>query len=131
MLLAGGVSIAQQALASHWDGQYYQSMLPVPADYRAPYDPNIDIVMAAIYGAIAVTDTNLLATAAQLRGQSAGSATHRATFSASSMSPPRMFHRSACSATTRSVGAARPPISTGGYGCCTGLWLQNAPVRWR
>ena len=23
------------ALTSHWNGQYYQSMLPVPADYRA------------------------------------------------------------------------------------------------
>ena len=44
-------------------------MLPVPADYRAPYDPNIDIVMAAIYGAVPVTDTKLLATAAQLRSQ--------------------------------------------------------------
>jgi glucoamylase len=41
----------------------------VPTDYRAPYDPNIDIVMAAIYGAIPVTDTKLLATAAQLRSQ--------------------------------------------------------------
>ena len=39
-------------------------MLPVPTDYRAPYDPNIDIVMAAVYGAIPVTDTKLLATAA-------------------------------------------------------------------
>ena len=38
-------------------------------DDRAPYDPNIDIVMAAIYGAIPVTDTKLLATAAQLRSQ--------------------------------------------------------------
>jgi GH15 family glucan-1,4-alpha-glucosidase len=64
----------QDALAGHWDGQYYQSMLPVPSDYRAPYDPNIDIVMAAIYGAIPVTDTKLLATAAQLRSQWADSA---------------------------------------------------------
>jgi glucoamylase len=59
----------QNALASHWNGQYYQSMLPVPTDYRAPYDPNIDIVMAAIYGAVPLTDTKLLATAAQLRSQ--------------------------------------------------------------
>ena len=57
------------ALDQHWNGQYYQSMLPVPADYRAPYDPNIDIVQAAIYGAESVTDTRLLATAAQLRDQ--------------------------------------------------------------
>ena len=36
---------------------------------QAPYDPNSDIVMAAIYGAVAVTDTKLLATAALLRNQ--------------------------------------------------------------
>ncbi len=59
----------ENALASHWNGQYYQSMLPAPGDYRAPYDPNIDIVMAAVYGAVAVTDTKLLATAALLRSQ--------------------------------------------------------------
>ena len=67
--LSSAIPWLQNALASHWNGQYYQSMLPVPADYRAPYDPNIDIVMAAIYGAIPVTDTKLLATAAQLRSQ--------------------------------------------------------------
>ena len=61
----------QNALQGHWNGQYYQSMLPapVPPDYRVPYDPNIDIVMAAIYGAVSVTDTQLLATAALLRSQ--------------------------------------------------------------
>ena len=42
---------------------------PVPTDYRAPYDPNIDIVQAAIYGAESVTDPRLLATAARLRDQ--------------------------------------------------------------
>ena len=42
---------------------------PVPTDYRAPYDPNIDIVQAAIYGAESVTDPKLLATAAALRAQ--------------------------------------------------------------
>jgi glucoamylase len=57
------------ALDSHWNGEVYQSMLPVPADYRAPYDPNIDIVMSAIYGAESVTDPRLLATAAALRAQ--------------------------------------------------------------
>jgi glucoamylase len=59
----------QGALAGHWNGQYYQSMLPVPDDKHAPYDPNIDIVAAAVYGAVPVTDTKLLATAAQLRSQ--------------------------------------------------------------
>jgi glucoamylase len=67
--LSTEISWLQDALASHWNGQYYQSMLPVPAGDRAPYDPNIDIVMAAIYGAIPVTDTKLLATAARLRSQ--------------------------------------------------------------
>jgi glucoamylase len=57
------------ALESHWNGKVYQSVLPVPTDYRAPYDPNIDIVQAAIYGAESVTDPRLLATAAQLRAQ--------------------------------------------------------------
>jgi glucoamylase len=67
--LPAAIPWLRNALAGHWNGQYYQSMLPVPTDYRAPYDPNIDIVMAAIYGAIPVTDTKLLATAAQLRSQ--------------------------------------------------------------
>jgi len=60
------------ALDGHWNGEYYQSVLPVPADYRAPYDPNIDTVQAAIYGAESVTDPRLLATAAALRAQWAG-----------------------------------------------------------
>jgi glucoamylase len=57
------------ALDGHWNGEVYQSVLPVPADYRAPYDPNVDIVQAAVYGAESVTDPKLLATAAQLRAQ--------------------------------------------------------------
>jgi len=69
--LAAAIPWLQNALASHWNSQdrYYQSLLPVPGDSRAPYDPNIDIVAAAIYGAVPVTDTKLLATAAQLRSQ--------------------------------------------------------------
>jgi glucoamylase len=58
----------QSALRSHWNGQYYQSVLPGPTD-KTPYDPNIDIVTAAIYGAAAITDTKVLATAALLRSQ--------------------------------------------------------------
>jgi glucoamylase len=57
------------ALEGHWNGEVYQSVLPVPTDYRAPYDPNIDIVQAAVYGAESVTDPKLLATAAALRAQ--------------------------------------------------------------
>ena len=69
--LSTAIPWLQNALQSHWNGTYYQSMLPVPAppDYRVPYDPNIDIVMAAIYGAVPVTDTKMLATAALLRSQ--------------------------------------------------------------
>ena len=67
--LSTAIPWLQSALESHWNGQYYQSLLPAPADFRAPYDPNIDIVIAAIYGAVALTDTRLLATAALLRSQ--------------------------------------------------------------
>ena len=66
--LSTAIPWLQNALQQHWNGQYYQSLLPVPAD-KAPYDPNMDIVMAAIYGAVPVTDTRLLATAALLRSQ--------------------------------------------------------------
>jgi glucoamylase len=67
--LSTAITWLQNALASHWNGQYYQSLLPVPSDSRAPYDPNIDTAAAAIYGAVPVTDTKLLATAALLRSQ--------------------------------------------------------------
>jgi len=67
--LPSAIGWLTSALDSHWNGTLYQSMLPVPGDYRAPYDPNIDIVQAAIYGAESVTDPRLLATAAQLRAQ--------------------------------------------------------------
>ena len=67
--LSAAIPWLENALTSHWNGQYYQSMLPVPTDFRAPYDPNIDIVMAVIYGAVSITDTKLLATAALLRSQ--------------------------------------------------------------
>ncbi|MFG1608101.1 glycoside hydrolase family 15 protein [Actinoplanes sp. NPDC049265] len=68
----------RQALAGHWDGSRYVSMLAVPADGSPPspqhpvtdgYDPNIDIVQACVYGAVPCTDTRMLATAAQLRSQ--------------------------------------------------------------
>lgn len=68
----------RQALAGHWDGSKYVSLLADPGDGTPPspqnpvvsgYDPNIDIVQSAVYGAIPVTDTKLLATAAQLRSQ--------------------------------------------------------------
>jgi glucoamylase len=67
--LPAAIAWLDSVLEEHWNGLLYESVLPVPADYRAPYDPNIDIVQAAIYGAIPVTDGKLLATAAQLRDQ--------------------------------------------------------------
>ncbi len=67
--LPAALSWLVSALEGHWNGEYYQSMLPVPTDYRAPYDPNIDIIMAAVYGAESVTDPQLLATAALIRAQ--------------------------------------------------------------
>ena len=68
--LANAIPWLRNALQDHWNanGGYYQSVIPAPGD-KAPYDPNSDIVMAAIYGAVDVTDTKLLATAALLRNQ--------------------------------------------------------------
>jgi glucoamylase len=63
--IEGAIIWLEGALARHWDGTRYLSMLPVPSGY----DPNIDIVTAAVWGAIPVTDTKLLATAATLRSQ--------------------------------------------------------------
>jgi glucoamylase len=64
--VAGAITWLEQALAAHWNGSIYLSVLdPTPAGY----DPNIDVVLAAIYGAVAVTDERLLATAAALRRQ--------------------------------------------------------------
>jgi glucoamylase len=60
----------REALEQHWDpgaGRYVSIREPVNA--REGYDPNVDVVLAAVYGAVPVTDTRLLATAAQLRRQ--------------------------------------------------------------
>ena len=69
--LPSALSWLTSALDGHWSDELglYRSVLPVPADYRAPYDPNIDIVQAAVYGAESVTDPKILATAARLRAQ--------------------------------------------------------------
>ncbi len=71
---ASGLS---DALASHWDpaNGYYVSVLngslPPGAllNDLTGYDPNVDIVMACIYGAVPCTDPRLLATAAKFRAQ--------------------------------------------------------------
>ena len=72
--LPAAIAWLDAALEQHWNGSVYESVLPVPDDFRAPYDPNIDIVQAAIYGAVPVTDDKLLATAARLRDQWADAA---------------------------------------------------------
>ncbi|SIO57722.1 glucoamylase [Singulisphaera sp. GP187] len=64
------ITFLKSALASHWDGQYYLSLLDTSGQPPVSfYDPNIDIVSACLYGAIPCTDTKLLATAALLRSQ--------------------------------------------------------------
>ncbi len=76
--LQPAVDWLRQAIAGHWDGNRYVSMLADPGDGSTPspwnpvvdgYDPNIDIVQASIYGGVPCTDTRMLATAAQLRSQ--------------------------------------------------------------
>lgn len=62
------IGYLEQELQRHWDGQRYVSVLD-PAELRAGYDPNSDIVAASIYGAVPPTDPRLLATAAQLYAQ--------------------------------------------------------------
>ncbi len=62
-------------LPEHWNSSeniYVTFGGPAGAHNPPPtpgYDPNVDIVMACIYGAIAPTDTRMLATAARIRGQ--------------------------------------------------------------
>jgi glucoamylase len=66
---AAAITWLQSALAGHFIGGSYVTLLPQIAagDPDFPYDPNSDIVMASIYGAIPCTDTKLLTTAAQIR----------------------------------------------------------------
>jgi glucoamylase len=65
-------------LDEHWNGEYFRTFAPdttvdPPRDWtpsnphRAPYDPNSDIVMACVYGAVDVSDPRLLGTAAKIR----------------------------------------------------------------
>jgi glucoamylase len=60
----------RKALDSHWNDNdgYYVSILN-PVNPRDGHDPNIDIVMACVYGAILCTDSKVLATAAKVRSQ--------------------------------------------------------------
>jgi glucoamylase len=60
------------ALPQHWNGTIYRSLLD--SDAGDGYDPNIDIVLASVYGAVPCTDPRLLATAAALTTQWADAA---------------------------------------------------------
>lgn len=53
------------ALGEHWTGELFRTLLE--GDQPAGYDPNIDVVMAAVYGALDVLDGRLLTTASALR----------------------------------------------------------------
>src|SRR5262249_22229836 len=55
----------EDALPSHWDPNrnHYATLLPTVAGY----DPNMEVVMACISGAIRATDARLLSTAANIR----------------------------------------------------------------
>lgn len=57
-------------LDTYWDATdgYYISVMDA-RNPRPGYDPNSDIVMACIYGAVSPTDPKLLATAAKIRDQ--------------------------------------------------------------
>ena len=75
--LASAVTNLTDSLAGHWDSDngWYVSVqngtLPpdsLLSDLRG-YDPNADIVMACIYGALPCRDPQLLASAAKLRAQ--------------------------------------------------------------
>jgi glucoamylase len=74
--LAEAITWLEGQLDAHWDNDkgYYctfepgTTVSPPPADnHRDPYDPNSDILMACVYGAVPATDPKLLATAAKIR----------------------------------------------------------------
>jgi glucoamylase len=72
--VAEAIDWIEGAIAEHWNGSLYVSMMAPGAGPGVSavaedlgYDPNIDIVSAAVYGGISVNDTKLLATAARMR----------------------------------------------------------------
>jgi glucoamylase len=72
--IAPAINWLQAALADHWNGSCYVTMMQpggAPGQSALPpnlgYDVNIDVVCASVYGAVPCTDTKLLASAAQLR----------------------------------------------------------------
>jgi glucoamylase len=73
--VAQAISWLQARLPEHWNSteNIYVTFGGPAAANNPPltpgYDPNVDIVMACIYGAIPCTDTQMLATAARIRSQ--------------------------------------------------------------
>jgi glucoamylase len=73
--VAEAIGWLQARLAEHWnsaDGIYVTFGGPAGASnppLTPGYDPNVDVVMASVYGAIPFTDTRMLATAARIRSQ--------------------------------------------------------------
>jgi glucoamylase len=73
--LAGAIAGLSSALNTHWDpGNGYYASVPngqLGASSLLPnldnYDPNSEVIMACIYGAVPCTDPKLLSTAAKLR----------------------------------------------------------------
>lgn len=69
------ISWLQDRLAEHWNStENIYVTFGGPAGTTNPpltpgYDPNVDIVMASIYGTIGPTNTRMLATAARIRSQ--------------------------------------------------------------
>ncbi len=82
---ADAITWLGNALQEHWNGTYYASVLSIQPP-RNGYDPNIDIVMAGVYGAVPYTDTKLLA---QLRSFVASGQTARLPRPARSTPPAR------------------------------------------
>jgi glucoamylase len=73
--VAEAIGWLQARLPEHWNssaGIYVTFGGPAGANdppLTPGYDPNVDIVMASVYGAIPCTDTRMLATAARIRRQ--------------------------------------------------------------
>jgi glucoamylase len=73
--VSGAIAWLEAALQDHWNGSWYVTMMASGGAGQSArpdeegYDPNIDIVSAAIYGDMPLNDTRLLATAARLRRQ--------------------------------------------------------------
>ncbi|BFU92368.1 MAG: glucoamylase [Nitrospira sp.] len=71
--VAEAITWLDNALATHWNGSYYVSLVrpgsQPPQSVFDGYDVNIDIASACVYGAVPCTDPKLLATVAILRQQ--------------------------------------------------------------